>query len=179
MRHLDFSTFPELNTTRLKLKKLEETDAPAIHELRSSPAANAFVGRIASTGITDALVHIDKITNLIQNNACIYWAITLKDDHTLVGTIGLWNFDVSRQTAEIGYELIPKYQGKGLMTEAIKCVINYGFEEMKAETITAFTSADNISSIKILENNGFKLSDAPYENSHETVDNMITYLLIR
>jgi ribosomal-protein-alanine N-acetyltransferase len=177
MKHLDFSNFPELNTSRLKLRKLEESDAPAIHELRSDPAVNAFIGRTASTGIADALAHINKITDLVQNNSSIYWAISLNDVHTLIGTICLWNIDVPKQTVEIGYELIPGYQGKGLMSEAIKSVINYGLEEMKAETTTAFPSADNINSIRILENNGFKLSDGRYENSHETVENILTYLL--
>ncbi|MGY0036299.1 GNAT family N-acetyltransferase [Pedobacter sp. NJ-S-72] len=175
MKNLDFSNFPQLSTSRLKLRKLEDADAPAIHELRSDPAVNKFIGRTASTGITDALTHIAMINKLIQNNSSVYWAITLKD--TLIGTICLWNIDIPKQTVEIGYELIPGYQGKGLMTEAIKAVIHYGFEEIKAEIITAFPSTDNISSVKILENNGFKLSDEHYANSHETVENILTYLL--
>lgn len=179
MKHPDFSIFPELDTPRLKLRKLADTDAQEIHELRSSPIVNAFIDRDISTGTADALIFIKKITDLIQNNEGIYWVITLKDDPALIGTIGLWNFDIPGAAIEIGYELLPQYQGKGLMTEVIKSVINYGFKEMEAETISAFTAAGNISSVKLLINNGFKISDETYDNSHETVENMITYLLNR
>ncbi|KIO75426.1 hypothetical protein TH53_20870 [Pedobacter lusitanus] len=177
MNQLDFSEFPELSTPRLRLRKLEQTDAAAVHELRSDPAVNAFLDRAVSTGIPDALAHIAKIENLIQNNASIYWVITLKNDQAFAGTICLWNFDIPGQTVEIGYELLPQYQGKGIMAEAIKCVINYAFETLKAKTITAFPAAGNISSVRLLENNGFRLSNAPYQNSHDTVDHMLTYLL--
>jgi ribosomal-protein-alanine N-acetyltransferase len=179
MKHPDFSIFPEINTLRLKLRKLADTDAQKIHELRSSPIVNAFIDRDISTGTADALAFIKKITDLIQNNKAIYWVITLNDEPALIGTIGLWNFDIPGATIEIGYELLPQYHGKGLMTEVIKSVINYGFNEMEAETITAFTDAGNISSVKLLISNGFKPGDRAYDHSNETDDNMITYLLKR
>lgn len=177
MEYPDFSIFPKLNTLRLKLRKLADTDAQEIHELRSSPIVNKFIDRAPSAGIADALIFIKKITENVQNNKSVYWAITLKDDPALIGTIGLWNFDIPGETIEIGYELLPRYHGKGLMTEVIKSVIDYGFNNIKAATITAFLSADNISSIKLLINNGFKLNEETPDDSTETVDNMATYLL--
>lgn len=177
MEYPDFSIFPELITLRLKLRKLVDTDAQEIHELRSSPVVNEFIDRAPSTGIADALIFIEKITENVQNNKSAYWAITLKDDPSLIGTICLWNFDIPAETIEIGYELLPLYHRKGLMTEVIKSVIDYGFNNLKAATITAFPAVDNLSSIKLLINNGFKISDEIAENSHETVDNVATYLL--
>lgn len=177
MEHPDFSIFPELNTPRLKLRKLVDTDTQEIHELRSSPVVNAFIDRAPSTGIADALIFIRKITENVQTSKSVYWAITLKDDPALIGTICLWNFDIPGETIEIGYELLPQYHGKGLMTEVIKSVINYAFNNLKAATITASCAADNLGSIKLLINNGFKLSEETHDNSHETADNVATYLL--
>ena len=177
MEYPDFSIFPELNTLRLKLRKLADTDAQEIHELRSSPIVNKFIDRNPSTGIADAMAFIQKITDNVQHNKSVYWAITLKDHPALIGTIGFWNFDIPGETIEIGYELLPQYQGMGLMGEAIKSAINYGFNEIKAEIITAFLSTDNLSSIKLLINNGFKINDEIADNSHETADNVATYLL--
>lgn len=178
MKNLDFSIFPVIKTSRLVLRELSAQDALQIHALRSDPKIAAMTGRIPSTGIEDAMAHIYKIGKLIENNASIYWAISLLDNPSLIGTICLWNFDTENAIAEIGYELLPDFQGKGFMREAIAAVIKYGFEELKIKTITAFPSANNISSVKVLKMAGFKRDGKTYPNSHDdSVDNMATFSL--
>nr|WP_294875647.1 GNAT family N-acetyltransferase [uncultured Pedobacter sp.] len=178
MKNLDFSIFPVIKTSRLVLRELSAQDALQIHALRSDPKIAAMTGRTPSTGIEDAMAHIYKIGKLIENNASIYWAISLLDSPSLIGTICLWNFDTENAIAEIGYELLPDFQGKGFMREAIAAVIKYGFEELKIKTITAFPSANNISSVKVLKMAGFKRDGKTYPNSHDdSVDNMATFSL--
>jgi [ribosomal protein S5]-alanine N-acetyltransferase len=48
-----------------------------------------------------------------------------------------WHIDWKRNSAEIGYELLPEYQGKGIMSEALEKVIGFGFANLGFETITA------------------------------------------
>ncbi|MEJ2904766.1 GNAT family N-acetyltransferase [Pedobacter panaciterrae] len=178
MKNLDFSIFPVIKTSRLLLRELAAQDALQIHMLRSDPKIAAMTGRTPSTGIEDAMAHIYKIGKLIENNASIYWAISLLDNPSLIGTICLWNFDAENAIAEIGYELLPDFQGKGFMREAITAVIKYGFEELKVKTITAFPSANNISSVKVLKMAGFKRDNKVYPNSHgDSVDNVVTFSL--
>jgi len=177
MKQLDFSIFPVLKTSRLVLRELSAQDALQIHALRSDPKIAAMTGRVPSTGIEDAMVHIYKVKKLIENNASIYWAISLLEDPTLIGTICLWNFDIENAVVEIGYELLPEFQGKGIIRESITAVINYGFEDMEVSTITAFPSANNASSIKVLKMAGFKMDENRYPNSHDDVINMLTFLL--
>ena len=178
MKYLDFSIFPVIKTSRLVLRELSVQDALQIHALRSDPKIAAMTGRTPSTGIEDAMAHIYKIGKLIENNASIYWVISLLDSPSLIGTICLWNFDTENAIAEIGYELLPDFQGKGFMREAIAAVIKYGFEELKIKTITAFPSANNISSVKVLKMAGFKRDGKTYPNSHDdSVDNMATFSL--
>lgn len=175
MKNLDFSIFPVIKTSRLVLRELSAQDALQIHALRSDPKIAAMTGRTPSTGIEDAMAHIYKIGKLIENNASIYWAISLLDSPSLIGTICLWNFDTENAIAEIGYELLPDFQGKGFMREAIAAVIKYGFEEVKIKTITAFPSANNISSVKVLKMAGFKRDSKVYPNSHD--DGVVTFSL--
>lgn len=177
MKQLNFSTFPVLRTCRLVLRELCAQDALQLHALRSDPKIAAMTGRIPSTGIEDAMVHICKIRELIENNASVYWAISLLDDPTLIGTICLWNFDVENEVVEIGYELLPEFHGKGMMRETIAAVINYGFEELGISTITAFPSANNASSIKVLKMAGFKREKKDYPNVHDNVVNVLTFSL--
>ena len=73
--------------------------------------------------------------------------------------------------AEIGYALLPGFQGKGIMQEAIEKVIEYGFISMKLKSIVADLKPANIKSIKLLERNGFIYTGKPKE------EDMVIYTL--
>jgi ribosomal-protein-alanine N-acetyltransferase len=59
--------------------------------------------------------------------------------------------------AEIGYELKPVFQGMGFMSETIQCVADYGFGTLGLGKLEAYTHAENIRSIRLLEKNHFIL----------------------
>jgi ribosomal-protein-alanine N-acetyltransferase len=179
MLTLNFTPFPILKTERLVLRQLALTDAAIVHRLRSDPEFNKYIDRAASTSIADAEMFIQKITNLVESNGSMYWAITLAGDDTFIGSVCLWNFDAEKGTIEIGYELAPEMQGQGIMAEAVNKVINYGFKDINATTITAFPSADNGPSIALLKRAGFTLSGRFFDNAHQNVPHMLTYLLKR
>ena len=58
----------------------------------------------------------------------------------------------------MGYDLKPTFQGKGIMSEALNSIVEYGFNELKLERIEAFTNKQNEHSVKLLERNGFKVN---------------------
>ena len=174
---LDFKIFPYLQTERLILRNIESTDAELIHKLRSDEVVNQFVGRDNSSTVEKAKEFILKIQNLVEKNEGLYWIIRRKENNDLVGTVCLWNFDTENEIVEIGYEMLPEFQGKGIMTEALKAVTAYTFEEIKAKIITAFPSEDNINSVAILKKLNFEFEDKKYNNTHENVNNIATYTL--
>ena len=178
MENLNFSPFPNLNTERLHLRQLKKEDANEIFILRSDESVNEFINRQKAKTIEDALQHIDKINTGINNNENIQWAITLKDNPVLIGTISLWNIVKENDCAEIGYELLPQFQGKGIMQEALSRVLAYGFENLKFKIIEAWLNADNLRSIKLLEKNNFR-RDFDAENKIDKIENanMIIYSL--
>jgi ribosomal-protein-alanine N-acetyltransferase len=59
--------------------------------------------------------------------------------------------------AELGYELMPRFQKKGFMHEAVSRVIRHAFEQVSLDRIEAFTNRKNKNSIRLLEKNGFSL----------------------
>ncbi|QNK64566.1 GNAT family N-acetyltransferase [Pedobacter sp. PAMC26386] len=174
---LDFSIFPELETARLKLRKMVLTDAPAVLELRSDPEVAKLTGREVSRNIDDAIAHINKIEGLIGGGKSLYWAISNKEEDALIGTICFWNFDVKDNSIEIGYEVLPAFHRKGIASEAIVALISFGFQNMMVTTITAFPSIDNAASVSLLEKLGFKLASDTYLNTHENEEGMLTYIL--
>ena len=146
-----FNTYPDIETARLVLRKLKMSDTEAIYAVRSNTEVNTYLDRPLSISTDEAASFIQKIENLVASNEGLYWAITLKDNGALIGTICYWNIDAEKDKAELGYELLPQFQGKGIMTEALKSVIELGFDFLKLKNITAFPQKDNIKSHKLLE----------------------------
>ena len=147
-------TLAVLDTTRLLLRQLKETDVSAIYSLRSNEQVNQFIDRPTAKDPEEAKAFIQKISDGIAENKSYYWGITLKDNGKMIGTVCLWNLSADRKSAELGYELHPDYQGKGYMDEAIKEVIGFAFRS-GFTILEAYTHRDNLASTKLLLKHGF------------------------
>ncbi|PCH66465.1 MAG: GNAT family N-acetyltransferase [Bacteroidetes bacterium] len=174
MPEINFKPFPILTTERLTLRQLKDTDNFAISSLRSDDRINKYIDRPKQTNLDQAKAFIVKIKDGIKQNKSIYWVVCLRDDPNLVGTICLWNFSDDKTCAELGYELTQYSQGKGLMDEALKCVLNYSFHTLGLNKIEAYTHKDNVSSTRMLIKNNFK--QAPDRIDLDNSNNLIYYL---
>jgi ribosomal-protein-alanine N-acetyltransferase len=75
-----------------------------------------------------------------------------------VGAVGLIpQTDVYRISAEIGYWLGEPFWGKGIMTEAVKQMVDYGFKHLNLTRIFTGVFDFNKGSQRVLEKAGFKL----------------------
>ncbi len=150
------STFPTLTTERLTLRKPLESDAPQIFSLRADTTINKYLDRHPGKTVEEALTFIKKVNENFKNNTGFYWAITQTGSGKLIGTICLFDFSNDLKKCEIGYELLPNYQGQGIMNEAIKKVIEFAFHTLGLDTIEAFTHKDNQSSTNLLLRSNFE-----------------------
>lgn len=152
-----FTSFPELETTRLRIRKLSEADLQEILFLRSDRTNNKYIRRQKTKTAKEALDFILRIDKDITEGRSLYWAISLHGNPKLIGVICLWNFSIDHRIAEIGFELMPLFQHRGIMQEAVSSVLSYAFEQMSLQMIEAFTHKKNKKSIRLLERNGFRL----------------------
>lgn len=164
---IKFNPFPVLETTRLLLRELNLDDTKALFSLRTSKEVNTFIERNTPKNLSETRAFIDMISNIVARNEGVFWVIESKQNNELIGTIGLRNFKAENQYAEIGYELHPDYQQKGLMGEAIKEVVNFGFENLYLNTIEAFTHKNNRRSIALLEKHHFVLQPKKRDQGFE------------
>lgn len=98
-------------------------------------------------------------------------------DSKPVGSIGLHlQTDILRKNAEIGYWLGEQYWGKGIITQAVPQMIDYGFKNMDIVRIFARIFGSNKASQKVVEKCGFKL-EGKYEKTifknNELIDELI------
>lgn len=148
---------PTLHSERLELRELSDNDKPDLFKMRSNEKVLKYIERPKALNIEEIIVFIDRINNDVAINKVYYWAINLKNESKLIGTICLWNFSNNRKTAEIGYDLHPDYQGKGFMMEALNAVLKFAFKKLSIEIIEAFTHKHNATSINLLVKSGFQL----------------------
>ena len=92
-----------------------------------------------------------------QGNSHIWLGIFLQNG-TIIGNIHLHDIDKKSRTAYIGMKFSKlEYRNKGYGKEALKLLLDYGFNNYGLERISATTLETNISAQKSLEKSGFKL----------------------
>ena len=165
MLEINFGAFPFLTTRRLELRQLELRDADELFKLRSDPRVMEFMDRPLMTSRDEAEKMIGKIQNAFETNESITWAMSLKDHRELIGTIGFWKITKEHHRAEIGYLLHPDHWRKGLVQEAMKEVLKYGFVTMKLHSVEANVNPKNAASVAFLEKNGF-VREAYYRENY-------------
>ncbi|MBW3523222.1 MULTISPECIES: GNAT family N-acetyltransferase [unclassified Chryseobacterium] len=149
----------KIETERLVLRSIDESHVEDILKIRSNEIVNQFVKRISPKTNYDALDFILTIKKRVENKETFYWGISLKDQTYLIGTICLYRFSEDRTEAEVGYELLPAYHRKGIMSETLTAVLNFGFNELYLNEILAFTNKFNENSKSLLLKHQFTLEE--------------------
>ena len=166
MLEINFHPFKNLETERLLLRRLDRNDVLEILELRGNPETMKYIPRPLTKTTDDALEHIDTIESKIINNEGINWAITLKDNPKLIGLIGLYRIKPEHHRAEIGYMILPEFNGRGIVTESIKLVLDYAFYDLKLHSVEAIIDPANLGSEKVLLKTGFVKEGHFIENEY-------------
>ncbi|MGV9002855.1 GNAT family N-acetyltransferase [Flavobacterium sp.] len=155
MLKVNFHPFKNLETERLYFRRITHADAAEVLALRGNPLAMKYIPRPLALSLDDAIAHVDIINENIDKNTGINWGITIKSDDKIIGIIGHYRIQPENYRTEIGYMILPEHSGKGYVTEAVKAVVEYGFNEMNLHSIEAVIDPDNFASERVLLKNGF------------------------
>jgi ribosomal-protein-alanine N-acetyltransferase len=148
--------FPTLETERLVLREIVEADADVLLRIFGDEEHMKWFG-------SDPLKNLEGAKSLIAAfsgwrslpSPGVRWGIELKDGDLLVGSCGLFAWNRAWKKCTLGYELTPEATGKGLMREALKRVISWGFEHMELNRIEALVHEQNGPSLALLKKLGF------------------------
>ena len=152
MLELHFNPFPFLETERLVLRQITLNDAKDLFALRTDMNVMRYIDRPIPKVIGDVETLINNMNDLTMR---IQWSIELKENKKFLGTIGYHRIEKENYRAEVGYMLHPDYWNTGLMSEALKVVIDFGFDKIKFHSIEANINPANEISRKILKKFGF------------------------
>lgn len=141
-----------INTERLSIIPLSETDTAFIFELLNTDCWIRYIGHRNIYTEADALAYIRKIN---ENPDTTYLTVTLRETHTPVGLITLIRRNYL-DFRDIGFAFLPVYAGKGYAYEAAKAVLDNLAESNSKEALLAITLPDNTASIRLIEKLGLR-----------------------
>jgi len=148
--------FLTFQTPRLILRPIAIADAEDIFAYVSDPQVTAYTLWEPHQSIEDTYDYLyDIALELYRSGTGIAWGVILKETGKLIGTCSLQTASIHRR-AELGFTLARNYWGKGLMTEAAKAAIAFGFYTMHLLRIQAFCAVENGASARVLEKAGMK-----------------------
>ncbi|MBT2683423.1 GNAT family N-acetyltransferase [Bacillus sp. ISL-37] len=148
--------FPILEADRLILREITEEDAEDLFINFSNDDVMKHYGSERLENIEEARGFVHSFHNSFNEGKGMRWGIQLKNNNSLLGTVGFHAVSLKHRRAEIGYELNPTYWGKGLAKEAIGKAVEYGLNEMNLERIGAIVFLENTTSNELLLKLGFK-----------------------
>lgn len=161
-----------LETERLILRELLETDIDGMFDLDSNEEVHKYLGKNPIKAKEQAAQAIEFIRNQYKELGIGRFACIEKSSGDFIGWSGL-KLNVGEKEAlngyqnfiDIGYRFIPKYWGKGYGYESAVACLNFGFTEMNYDVIYGAADIENIGSNKILSKIGLQfINEFDYKN---------------
>jgi len=145
---------PTLETERLILRKMVLNDAEAVFAYASNSEVSRYTLWETHRSIEDSRAFLEFATQKYENGGEPDWGIVYRGNGCLVGACGLVNWEAEHARAEVGFVLSREYWGRGLMSEAVRAILRFGFERMNLNRIEARCIAENAASARVMEKAG-------------------------
>ncbi len=152
-------SFPQLDTPRLSLRRLQVEDVDALVRYANNPKISEQVLSIPHPyGEPDAVFRISYVLQGFKAGLRFVFAIISKARQELIGEVAL-HMD-GPKLAQLGYWIGEPFWNEGFATEAVEAILQFGFETLDLEAIYATFRADNKASGKVLLKCGMSGSGA-------------------
>jgi len=147
--------FPVLHSDRLDFTQMRAMHASDILYIYGEKKLAEFENLKILINEQEALEFIDRFQIRFNEKKGIRWAISIKGEEQVIGTIGFKGY-IPLHKAFVGYEIHPDFGGKGYATEALATAVGYAFDSLDLQRIEAEVMPGNLASEKVLAKNGFK-----------------------
>ena len=173
--------FPIIETKRLILRGPKSKDLDTVYEIHSDQEVMRYYGVLPYDSSEKAQKHLDWLSSLHNENKGLRPIITIKDEDNYIGDVGYYDYEKRHNRAEIGYILGKDYWGKGIMSEALEAMLNYGFNVMGLNRVQALIDPRNTASLSLVEKYGFQYEGTfrEYEFEYDEYINLGMYSLLK
>ena len=161
------NNYISFQSERLIIRPTLEQDAELIYQLMNSPKFIKYVGDRQLYSVEDAEKYIkDKMLPQLHSLGYSNYSLINKKNGAKIGICGLYDRE-GLDGIDIGFGILPEYEGIGYAFESSSRIIKAGFEELEISEIKAITNKENIPSQSLLVKLGFNLKGTimlPNEN---------------
>ena len=152
MKHLGTKT---IETPRLILRKFTLADAEQMYEnWASDPEVAAFLTWTAHKNSEETKAILSSWIPLYQKDNFYNWAMVLKQSGEVIGNVSVVSIDEEVSEAAMGYCMGRAYWGQGIMPEALTAVMNFLFDEVGFERVSACHDHRNAKSGRVMQKVG-------------------------
>tara|TARA_B110000444_G_C18757279_1_gene555773 strand:+ start:688 stop:1206 length:519 start_codon:yes stop_codon:yes gene_type:complete len=149
--------YKSFQSERLIIRPTLEQDAELIYQLMNTPKFIKHVGDRQLYSVEDAQKYIqDKMLAQLHSLGYSNYSLINKKNGAKIGICGLYDRE-GLDGIDIGFGILPEYEGLGYAFESSSRIIKAGFEELEIQEIKAITNKENISSQSLLVKLGFDL----------------------
>jgi len=176
----EWRIFPRLETERLVLREIVPADAEDLFHIFSDEETMRYWSCLPYTSVDQAHRLIEGLAKVRLAGAGINWAITLRGDERLIGKCGYNEWRKAHRRGDISYIVAREQRGKGVVSEALGALLDYGFDQMNLHSVEAGVTPGNVASTRMLQRLGFRLEGHLRENfltDRGFVDSLIYSLL--
>ena len=153
----EWRIFPRLETERLVLREIVPADAEDLFHIFSDEETMRYWSCWPYTSVDQAHRLIESIAKVIHVGAGIHWGIALRGDERLVGKCGYNEWRKAHRRGDISYIVAREQRGKGIVSEALGAILDYGFDHMNLHSVEAGVTPGNDASTRMLQRLGFRL----------------------
>lgn len=146
----------ELVTSRLTLREFQESDYVSFRELEAHPETYRFESTRPDEAFTRNYLKSAQADEARIPRTRYRFAATLPPSDEARGRVTLALMNDSIQEWEIGWAVHPAEWGKGIATEAARCLMEFAFVQLHAHRVVAFSHAQNVASLRVMEKLGMQ-----------------------
>ncbi|MCY7040274.1 GNAT family N-acetyltransferase [Streptococcus sanguinis] len=147
-----------LETDRLILRDLQESDLPALIAMNQDPEVMQYFPKPYSQA--ESLRLYQGIQDEVKAYGYSLWAVEEKTSQEFIGLVGLHHSDLrifaGKEAVEIGWRLRKEFWNRGYATEAAQACLDFAFQQAGLLEVYSFTSLLNLPSQKVMQKLGME-----------------------
>jgi diamine N-acetyltransferase len=155
-----------LNSKRILLRAIEDSDIPTLYKFRFSEDSYDYFYEFPVTSLES---YKKWLQSIVSRTDQFNFAIEEKSSNQVIGTISLLNLDRRNRKGEMGRVFLHKdFRGKGYFSEILECLAEYAFGDLNLHKVYCEVFADNERGVKAYLNGGFTLEGTMREHIYKS-----------
>ena len=142
---------PKIKLIDLDMKYLDD-----MHEYSSDSRMYEYFEFEAHKTKNETKLYLKRLMKRSGAEDAHWWFIQLKESSKVVGSFGVHDIDMNKNSCEISYAISPEYWGKNIFSEVMEMALDYLVKDLSFHRIIATTAKENLRSIRGVEKYKFK-----------------------